>query len=94
MLQSTDVSILSFQVLQKFHRAKPHKGSPLKASQLSSIRGKTRPYMYDPRPLKRRNPEKNEEKLRNVILNSQVRVNKITNRMYGNMNVMVCATNL
>ncbi|XP_074653631.1 uncharacterized protein LOC141907787 [Tubulanus polymorphus] len=61
------------QVLQKFHQAKPHKGSPIKCKQFGEVRGKSKSLIYDPRPLKKRNVPGKEDTWRNAIINHQGR---------------------
>ena len=56
-----DSSVLSeltcTQVLQTFHKSKPHKGSPLKASNLQVLRKSEWNLHYDPRPAELQNTE-------------------------------------
>eukprot|EP00914_Ancora_sagittata_P028955 GHVO01057168.1.p1 GENE.GHVO01057168.1~~GHVO01057168.1.p1 ORF type:complete len:491 (-),score=62.76 GHVO01057168.1:1035-2507(-) len=42
------------QVLQTFHKAKPHRGSPVKAATFGQFRGDRTPVLFDPRPSHRR----------------------------------------
>ncbi|XP_014675887.1 PREDICTED: uncharacterized protein LOC106815876 [Priapulus caudatus] len=59
------------QVLQSFHQAKPHKGSPMKMRRLNEVRGKSRSLIYDPRPTTRRDPQQIQQHFRQVVLNYQ-----------------------
>ncbi|XP_050405548.1 uncharacterized protein LOC126821185 [Patella vulgata] len=79
------------QVLQKFHKSKPMKGSPLKTRNLSGIRGNVKPAIYDPRPVHRKNSSKNEQNLRNMVLNWQGKSKWPVLQMYESANIRALA---
>jgi len=67
---------IPIQVLQIFHRARPHHDSPIKTSQLNAARGRMkRPLSYDPRPSHLRNLTGYPAYVRNLVVNVQVFVN-------------------
>ncbi len=59
------------QVLQSFHRAKEHKGSPVKAARLST---KGDDLMFDPRPVDLRGRPAFVAEFRSQCLNYEVSV--------------------
>lgn len=66
-------------MLQTFHHAKPHKGSPFKASSLLT---RKRKITYDPRPSKFRGLSSYPCYFRNIVLNFQVSVQFIKNNLF------------
>jgi putative phage-type endonuclease len=63
------------QVLQTFHKSQTFKGSPLKASDMQTLRGRsstgaTGALVFDPRPAHRRNCVETADRFRSVCLNS------------------------
>ena len=58
------------QVLQTFHRAKPHKGSPLKTTHLEKIRGKS--FVYEAREDQFYNESGYNDHFRNTVCNFEV----------------------
>ncbi|XP_055954502.1 uncharacterized protein LOC126811236 [Patella vulgata] len=67
------------------------KGSPLKTRNLSGIRGNVKPAIYDPRPVHRKNSSKNEQNLRNVVLNWQGKSKWPVLQMYESANIRALA---
>lgn len=63
------------QVLQTFHQAKPHRGSPVRAKDFCHLR-KRKPLLYDPRPSSRRKLPGKRDDLRNRFMNFQASVRR------------------
>ena len=59
------------QKLQTFHHAKEHKGTPMKAETLISVRGQKRKLIYDPRPVKYRLVDGHQDTSQNKCVNFQ-----------------------
>ncbi|KAK6178339.1 hypothetical protein SNE40_013138 [Patella caerulea] len=79
------------QVLQRFHRSKPMKGSPLRTKNLSGVRGNVRPSIYDPRPGRLINSLKNEQNMRNMVLNRQGKSKWPVLQLYESANIRALA---
>ena len=75
--KSSIINHYIWQKLQTFHRAKPHKGSPMKAASFQTVRGKEQTLVYDPRPEHMRNRPEKKDQFRNMCINSQA--NKFLN---------------
>lgn len=60
------------QVLQTFHHAKPHMGSPVKAADFQQIRKNKTSLVYDPRPVAYRSRVGYSDDFRNKCINFQV----------------------
>ena len=58
------------QMLQSFHKAKSFKGSPMKAVDLATVRGKdSSGLVFDPRPEHLRKCPSNASRFRNMCIN-------------------------